>query len=431
MTEDSLKTGLKKSLKRKDRVYQKLKELTESLNLTDIDGNTTIGFEASFIGRLVGVSRNNTSKELNRLLKEGKVLKIKGKPVLYLDRVYAESKWNLKIVNPVIESCQAFRRILINTKNKGREITENNAQGGSSISYAETNQKSEKIIKISQENKSTSDNKNNNSISCGSVLDSIIGANESLKTQIEQAKAAILYPPNGLHTLIVGPTGVGKTTFAEAMYRYAVEMKKMPPGAPFVVFNCADYAENPQLLMSQLFGHVKGAFTGADREKRGLVDSADGGILFLDEVHRLPPEGQEMMFLLMDKGIYRRLGESENTRKVRVLIIAATTEEPETAMLYTFLRRIPVVIRLPGLQERTLQERMTLICRFFQEESARIKAPVRVSKEVIKAFMLYDCPGNIGQLKSDIQLICARAFLDYMTFKKDIVEVKLSQLSQR
>ena len=114
------------------------------------------------------------------------------------------------------------------------------------------------------------------------------------------------------------------------------------------------------------------------------------------------------MMFLMDKGIYRR-PENRRTRE-KLVIIAATTEEPETAMLYTFLRRIPVVIRLPGLQERTLQERMTLICRFFQEESARIKAPVRVSKEVIKAFMLYDCPGNIGQLKSDIQLISVPCF---------------------
>ena len=61
---------------------------------------------------------------------------------------------------------------------------------------------------------------------------------------------------------------------------------------PFVTFNCADYFNNPQLLLSQLFGHVKGAFTGADTDKIGLVEKANGGILFLDEVHRLPPDGQ-------------------------------------------------------------------------------------------------------------------------------------------
>ncbi|HHQ8780230.1 TPA: sigma 54-interacting transcriptional regulator, partial [Clostridioides difficile] len=163
----------------------------------------------------------------------------------------------------------------------------------------------------------------------------------------------------------------------------------------------------------QLFGYVKGAFTGADKDKYGIVHEANNGILFLDEVHRLSAEGQEMLFLLMDKGIYRRLGEANKVHECRVMIIAATTEDPETAMLETFLRRIPVTIKIPSLEERGFQERMKLICYFFKEESIRIGAKLKVSKEVIKAFILYKCKGNIGQLKSDIQLICARAFLDY------------------
>lgn len=114
------------------------------------------------------------------------------------------------------------------------------------------------------------------------AFDSIIGADGSLKTQIQQAKAAVLYPPHGLHTLIIVPSGVGKSILAEAMYRFAVESGKLPKNAPFVVFNCADYAENPQLLLSQLFGHVKEAYTGADSPKEGLVEKANNGILFLD-----------------------------------------------------------------------------------------------------------------------------------------------------
>jgi Sigma-54 interaction domain. len=75
----------------------------------------------------------------------------------------------------------------------------------------------------------------------------------------------------------------------------------MTKESPFIVFNCADYADNPQLLMSQLFGYVKGAFTGAESSKAGLVEKADGGILFLDEVHRLPSEGQEILFFYLTK----------------------------------------------------------------------------------------------------------------------------------
>ena len=137
----------------------------------------------------------------------------------------------------------------------------------------------------------------------------MIGWDKSLRVKVEQAKAAVLYPPHGLHTLIVGMTGVGKSEMAEAMYKYALQVKKLKAQQfPFVVFNCADYAENPQLLLAQLFGYKKGAFTGADTDRDGLVAKADGGILFLDEVHRLPPDGQEILFQLIDKGKYRRLG---------------------------------------------------------------------------------------------------------------------------
>ena len=100
-------------------------------------------------------------------------------------------------------------------------------------------------------------------------------------------------------------------------------------------------------------------------DKPGLVELADEGILFLDEIHRLPADGQEMLFLLMDKGIYRRLGETEVHRKASLMIIGATTENLDTSLLKTFLRRMPVVIKMPPLSERSLIERLQLIGQFF------------------------------------------------------------------
>lgn len=174
-----------------------------------------------------------------------------------------------------------------------------------------------------------------------------------MKKCIDQARSAILYPPNGLHTLIIGETGTGKSYFAEAMYDFAVETGMVNKNTKFVIYNCASYSENPQLLLSQLFGYKKGAFTGADRECPGIIDQADGGVLFLDEAHRLSPEGQEKMFLLIDKGIFQRLGETQNYRKAAIRIIAATTEDPKNALLSTFLRRIAVVINIPPLEKRS------------------------------------------------------------------------------
>ncbi len=261
-----------------------------------------------------------------------------------------------------------------------------------------------------------------------SAFKRIIGFDGSLKPQIQQAKAAILYPPHGLHTLIFGSTGVGKSNLAEAMYDYALEVGVLPPAGPFVIFNCADYAENSQFLLSQLFGHVKGAYTGAEKAKEGLVEKANGGILFLDEVHRLPPEGQELLYFLMDKGKFRRMGETEIDRTAQVLIIAATTEDIESSLLLTFRRRIPMIIELSPLSARPLDERYQIIRTFFNKESNRIGVKIKVIQETLRALLLYDCPGNIGQLKSDIQVACARGFLTYVGGHKEYIEVDLIDL---
>lgn len=379
-----------KRISRKDKVLSCLKDLTQEH--IKFYNEVKFGFDAEYIANEISINRSNASKELNQLTKEDLIIKIKGKPVQYLHKESIESTIG-KTLNEVI-----FNNITSITKynrndndDKKQEITIENAKDDIEIF-------------------------------------NLIGKNDSLKLQIEQAKAAVIYPPKGLSTLILGPTGVGKSLFAEYMYKYSLSIGNNKEDSPFIIFNCADYSDNQQLLLAQLFGYVKGAFTGADKDKYGLVHEANNGILFLDEVHRLSAEGQEMLFLLMDKGIYRRLGESNKVHKCNVMIIAATTENPETSMLETFLRRIPVTIKIPSLQERGFKERMELICHFFREESIRIGVELKVSKEVVKAFILYECRGNIGQLKSDIQLICARAFLDYITYKRDCVHVKLSSL---
>jgi transcriptional regulator with AAA-type ATPase domain len=135
--------------------------------------------------------------------------------------------------------------------------------------------------------------------------------------------------------------------------------------------------------MSQLFGHAKGAFTGAVADTAGLVAAADGGMLFLDEIHRLPPEGQEMLFYLMDQGWYRRLGETSGQRACRTMVIGATTESPQAALLASFVRRFPVKIELPPLAEWTLADRMALLVKMIADESARVAMPVRISAECI------------------------------------------------
>jgi len=256
------------------------------------------------------------------------------------------------------------------------------------------------------------------------LRESIIGASGSIKNQIKKAEAAVLYPPNGLHTLIVGETGTGKSLLAETMYQFALENGRIQKDH-FVRFNCADYFNNPQLLISILFGHVKGSFTGADADKKGLIENANGGILFLDEIHRLPPEGQEILFSIIDKGTYRRLGEAEKENNIKVMLIGATTEDIYHSLSSTFIRRMPMLIELPSLNERDVHERYQLIKMFFTSESHRINVGMKISSEVLCALLTYDCVGNIGQLKSDIQVACARSYIRYLDKKDDMMKVNL------
>lgn len=221
-----------------------------------------------------------------------------------------------------------------------------------------------------------------------------------------------MYPPNGLHTLIIGGTGVGKSLFANIMYEYSKYIKRLSKDAPFVVFNCADYVNNPQLLLSYIFGHIEGSFIGADKETDGIVSRADGGILLLDEIHRLPHEAQEMVFHFMDTGTYNKLGETGSTRRASILLIGSTTEDPNSTLLNTFIRKIPITITIPSFDERPIDDQIELIHYLLSNEAQRVNKTIKISAEAIEALIRSTSYGNVGQLKLNIQLACAKGFLN-------------------
>lgn len=260
------------------------------------------------------------------------------------------------------------------------------------------------------------------------IFDDFIRKSPSLFHCGEQAKAAVLYPPNGMHILLTGETGVGKSMFAELIYTYALSKRKMKTDSNFVTFNCADYANNPQLLVGSIFGVHKGAYTGADKDRVGLLEKADGGILFLDEIHRLPPEGQEMLFTFIDRGVYRRLGETTSERRAQVLLVCATTEDTTSSLLQTFIRRIPMRIKIPSLVNRTMEERLSLIATFFQTETKKLRTQIEVSTNTIRALLGYHCPNNVGQLKADIQLLCAKAYSQFIARQEETIKISSYEL---
>lgn len=272
-----------------------------------------------------------------------------------------------------------------------------------------------------ESNKENSENKNNND-----PFLKLIGSNGSLKEQVEQCKAAAVYPNKGLPITLTGNSGVGKSFIASIIYEYAIYKKCIKDDAPFVTFNCADYANNPELLSANLFGYKKGAFTGADKDTEGLIEAADGGYLFLDEVHRLSPEGQEKLFLFLDQGKFRRIGETNKWRNANVRFIFATTENLEEVLLDTFKRRIPIFVDIPSLDERTLSERLSMIYNFYYNEAKEINKDLVISRNVINSLLSINGNGNIGLLKNIIISSCANAYRN--NNKDSIIEINLRDL---
>lgn len=337
------------------------------------------GVTTQEVALALSIQRSNASKDLNELVRAGKIEKIPGRPVTYI-KAFEDQLPEKKHVKSYKESSdQKIRRV--------------------SVAY-----------------------------DFNDIFARFVGTKGSMKNAIEQAKAAILYPPKGLNCLINGPTGSGKTYFAHAMFEFAKEQGVVSAKKELTVFNCADYANNPELLMSHLFGHAKGAFTGADQEKTGIIDDANNGMLFLDEIHRLPPVGQEMIFYFMDHGTFSRLGESTKHHQANVRIIGATTEDPSSSLLETFVRRIPINIQLPTFESRPAAEKLELIKILVAQEAKRISREITLTEDVVKALIGSVSYGNIGQLKSNIQLVCARGFLNHMD--QDVIAITLPDLPE-
>lgn len=242
------------------------------------------------------------------------------------------------------------------------------------------------------------------------VFEDLIGYDGSLKEAVEGAKAAVVYPPNGFPLMITGSSGVGKSYLAHLIFKYAKEQKVIKSDGKFVSLNCADYANNPELLSSVLFGHKKGSFTGASNDVTGLVEQADGGYLFLDEIHRLPKENQEKLFTLLDTGEFYPLGERKEKRTVNVRFLFATTEDLNHYLLTTFTRRVPMSIHLPDVSERSYKERLKLLQFFFVNEARQMNTTMKVGSHTIDHLLNQSFDGNVGTLANEIKVLCARAY---------------------
>lgn len=341
----------------KQEILSYLENQTAFLDLNNLDEV----FTSQKLAEIFGLKRNTMSHYLNRLSTELLLVKVNTRPVYYFHK-------------------EAFEKQYFH-------LSKNVYQSISEI------QKEQPVFKPKKD-----------------FFSLMIGYDKSLSRCIEQIKAAIDYPENGLPVLITGESGTGKSFLVHLIYNYCLENDLIEDDAPFITVNCAQYANNPELLTSNLFGYVKGAFTGAEVNKKGAFEAANNGILFLDEVHRLNAEGQEKLFTFLDQGVIYRVGDTDQPIPIKTRIFFATTESLESSFLNTFIRRIPIQITLPSLDKRSHSERLELVYSFFISEQRKIGKPITVTGQVLSLLSDSAFKGNIGELKSDVQVAVARAF---------------------
>src|SRR4030088_2336819 len=229
-------------------------------------------------------------------------------------------------------------------------------------------------------------------------LDNIIGQAPSMRAIFDMIQTVA---PQSSRVLITGESGTGKELVARAIHENSVRAQ-----APFITINCGAFPET--LLESELFGYMKGAFTGANENRQGLFQAAHGGTLFMDEIGNMSLTMQVKLYRVLQEGKVRPVGSNEES-DVDVRIIAATNKNFEKEIvegrfredLYYRLSVIP--IQLPPLRER--REDIPLLARYFLERfRLTMEKPIEgISPEAMQKLESYDWPGNVRELENTME----------------------------
>lgn len=256
-------------------------------------------------------------------------------------------------------------------------------------------------------------------------IDGIIGVSSGIREVISTLRRIA---PLDVRVLITGESGTGKELVAQAIHNHSRRLKKH-----FVPLNCAGMQES--ILEDELFGHVRGAFTGADKDRQGRFEYADGGTLFLDELGDMPLVMQAKLLRVLESNEVVRLGSNE-PRKVDVRLVSATNRDladmvkKGTFREDLYYRVKTVEIRLPSLRERP-EDIPLLVQHFSRKFAAQFdRQPPSLAEDAQLALMRYTWPGNIRQLINVVQNMLAVADGDRIEVRHLPSEVRAGGVEQ-
>lgn len=338
----------------KEELYLYLEKISRGYALKDLKY-----FTANHISESLNISRNLASQYLNELVKEERAIKVNSRPVYFFHKKNVEREAQVTLETCVFSGMDDFQR------------------------------------------KCRSDEKKRD-------FQKAIGYYLSLGSCIEQCKAAIKYPPNGLPALFNGAGGTGKAFLSGLMYEYAVNERVLgTAGAaslpPYITVDCSEYAQNEEKFALSLCGSEEG---------KGWLAKANGGILFFDEIDRLPFSGQELIYSYLISGQYKGYHDDEHIFESNARLVFSTTKVPAETLYKPLARMIPIVIPVPTLHERTADEKEEMLVSFLKEEGRRMGVDVSISQNAFHCMLEFSYENNIDELKTCVTSSCAGAYLE-------------------
>lgn len=243
-----------------------------------------------------------------------------------------------------------------------------------------------------------------------SCFNSLIGYDGSLKNCVQLAKAAMLYPQRCLRTIICGPSGCGKYYFVKLMYMFAKENGVLKADAPFIHLDCSNYADDDKLIQD-LFNK---------NGKVNLFEKAREGVMLIEHIELMPARVRSILLEYL----------ANDNEQSEIVFICTCNDDVPTNVISSLSNQIPVRINMNSYNSKKMEERLMFVRHFFLIESACVKRSLHINAELLHCLLMYECKDNIKQLKRDIRMGTANAYVREFDSEKDTLTLTMSDFPE-